>query len=94
MSIEEMKADAADILSFPIIHFSTVNEILDRKPGHCVDFVALIKKAGYLVEKEIRNGNVLPMREIELSDDSTEETVSYLFYNFSINIIIIFLIFV
>jgi len=93
MTIEEMKADAADILSFPIIHFSTVDEILDRKPGHLVDFVATIKKAGDLVEKEIRNGNVLPMREIELSDDSTEDTVLYLFYNFSINIII-FLIFV
>ena len=39
MWIEEKKADEADVLSFPIIHFSTVDEILDLKTGDLVDFV-------------------------------------------------------
>jgi len=55
--------------------FDHIKQILNNEPEVLVDFVALIKNAGDLVEKKTRNGNVLPMREIALSDDSTDDTV-------------------
>lgn len=71
--IEEKKADEADILSFPMFHFLTINEILDRKHEELVDFVALIKSAGDLVYNKTRAGEILPMREIVLFEDSTDD---------------------
>ena len=82
MWIEEKKADKADVLYlFPVFHFSTVNEILDLKPGDLVDFVALIKNADDIIDKKTKAGTILPMREIQVSDELTEDIVAY--YTFS-----------
>lgn len=81
MQLEEKKAGDADFPIFPKIKLSTVDEILDLKPEMNVNFVALVKKADDICNKKTRSGNVLPMRKIELSDSSTDETVSSLFFN-------------
>ena len=52
-----------------------VNTVLDLKPGVFVDIVASVKSATNLVDQKTRNGNEIPMRELELSDGSTDETV-------------------
>lgn len=52
-----------------------VNAVLDLKPGVFVDIVASVKSAKNLVDQRTRNGNEIPMRELELCDGSTEETV-------------------
>jgi len=79
MWIEE-NTDEAVILSFPELNFLTIKQISDLRPGQLVDFVALIKNFGDLIDgQKIRNGNSLPMREIVLSDDSTDDTVYNLF---------------
>jgi len=79
MWIEEKKEDEADVLTFPMIHYSTVDEMLDLKPGDFVDFVALIKNADEIVDKKTKAGDILPMREIQVSDESTDDIVLYTF---------------
>ena len=76
MQLDEKKAGDADFPIFPTVKRSTVDEILDLKPEMNVNFVAFVKKADDLCNKKTRNGNVLPMRKVELSDSSTNETVS------------------
>jgi len=76
MRLEERKAGDDNFPSFPLIKRSTVDEILDQLPNMNVNFVAFVKKADNLCNKKTKNGQFTPMREIEVFDDSTDETVS------------------
>jgi len=69
------KVNSADFLFFPKTHFSTINEIFNRKHRELVNFVALLKDFGDLVEKKTYAGVILPMRVIVLYDHSTVDTV-------------------
>jgi len=97
MWIEEKKADEADVLSFPMIHFSTVNEILDLKPGDLVDFVALIKNANDIIDKKtIKLVPFFPCAKYnyQMNQRKIYSSLLYLFYHFvfQFNTISLFLI--
>lgn len=71
----EEKMENVDFPTYSPPALSNINGTLDLKPGEFVDLVAYVKDAKDLIDQKTRSGNEIPMRELELADGSTDETV-------------------